>query len=111
MALERRELLPNDIDVLAYLRAMLVLTVGSITAKVVDTCPSCDKDHLDLSTGAFKALTGGQLDPPGQFNIQVRVNMERKLSIRLIRECSGTSTKCLSWGLETKTQQTYRCRS
>ena len=24
---------------------------------------------LDLSEGAFKALTGGNLDPPGEFNI------------------------------------------
>jgi hypothetical protein len=35
----------------------------SITAKVVDTCPGCDPDHLDLSVDAFKALTGGQPDP------------------------------------------------
>ncbi|PIA89365.1 hypothetical protein CB0940_07412 [Cercospora beticola] len=46
----------------------------TISAKVVDTCPTCNKDHLDLSTGAFKALTGGQLDPPGQFNIQWHLN-------------------------------------
>ncbi|USW56796.1 Putative RlpA-like domain superfamily protein [Septoria linicola] len=46
----------------------------TITAKVVDTCPSCDPDHLDLSTGAFKALTGGDLDPPGQINIQWHLN-------------------------------------
>lgn len=31
----------------------------SITATVADTCPECVPDHLDLSTGAFKALTGG----------------------------------------------------
>lgn len=46
-------------------------TGKTITATVADTCPSCDPNHLDLSTGAFKALTGGQLDPPGEFNIQV----------------------------------------
>ncbi|KAI8624328.1 RlpA-like double-psi beta-barrel-protein domain-containing protein-containing protein [Xylariaceae sp. FL1651] len=40
-----------------------------ITAVVQDTCPGCDENHLDLSTGAFKALTGGHLDPPGEFNI------------------------------------------
>ncbi|EMR70039.1 putative barwin-like endoglucanase protein [Eutypa lata UCREL1] len=40
-----------------------------IQAVVQDTCPGCDQNHLDLSTGAFEALTGGNLDPPGQFNI------------------------------------------
>ncbi|KJX97088.1 putative non-catalytic module family expansin protein [Zymoseptoria brevis] len=46
----------------------------TITAKVVDTCPGCDADHLDLSVGAFKGLTGGALDPPGKFNIQWHLN-------------------------------------
>ncbi|CAD6572050.1 MAG: hypothetical protein ASARMPRED_005017 [Alectoria sarmentosa] len=40
-----------------------------VVATVQDTCPSCDENHLDLSEGAFKALTGGNLDPPGEFNI------------------------------------------
>lgn len=26
---------------------------------VVDTCPSCDEGHLDLSVGAWNTLTGG----------------------------------------------------
>jgi expansin (peptidoglycan-binding protein) len=47
---------------------------NTITATVADTCPECEPDHLDLSTGAFKKLTGGQLDPPGQFNIQWHLN-------------------------------------
>jgi hypothetical protein len=44
----------------------------SITAVIADTCPAdeCDPEHLDLSTGAFMALTGGMLDPPGKINIQ-----------------------------------------
>ncbi|KAI4117135.1 MAG: hypothetical protein LQ338_007603 [Usnochroma carphineum] len=41
-----------------------------VTATVADTCPGCDSNHLDLSHGAFQALTGGNLDPPGQFNIE-----------------------------------------
>jgi len=41
----------------------------SVIVKVQDTCPGCDKDHLDLSHGAFQALTGGKLDPPGKINI------------------------------------------
>lgn len=33
---------------------------------------------IDLSHGAFQALTGGALDPPGQFNIEWHVDsMER----------------------------------
>lgn len=40
-----------------------------VIATVADTCPSCDENHLDLSEGAFEALTGGNLDPPGEFNI------------------------------------------
>ncbi|WPG99978.1 Hypothetical protein R9X50_00280200 [Acrodontium crateriforme] len=46
----------------------------TITATVADTCPECDPNHLDLSEGAFKALTGGQLDPPGEFNIRWHLN-------------------------------------
>ncbi|MCJ1271477.1 hypothetical protein MMC22_011378, partial [Lobaria immixta] len=42
----------------------------TITVTVADTCPGCDSNHLDLSHGAFQALTGGNLDPPGQFNIK-----------------------------------------
>ncbi|KAI4221686.1 MAG: hypothetical protein L6R36_006711, partial [Xanthoria steineri] len=41
-----------------------------IQATVADTCPGCDSNHLDLSHGAFQALTGGALDPPGVFNIR-----------------------------------------
>ncbi|KAL8857202.1 MAG: hypothetical protein Q9178_006257 [Gyalolechia marmorata] len=41
-----------------------------VVATVADTCPGCDENHLDLSHGAFMALTGGALDPPGQFNIE-----------------------------------------
>lgn len=41
-----------------------------IEATVADTCPGCASDDLDLSHGAFQALTGGNLDPPGQFNIE-----------------------------------------
>jgi len=41
----------------------------SATVKVQDTCTGCDKDHLDLSNGAFQALTGGKLHPPGKINI------------------------------------------
>ncbi|KAI3323418.1 RlpA-like double-psi beta-barrel-protein domain-containing protein-containing protein [Xylariaceae sp. AK1471] len=41
-----------------------------ITAVVQDTCPGCNENHLDLSTGAFSSLTGGHLDPPGEFNIR-----------------------------------------
>jgi expansin (peptidoglycan-binding protein) len=33
---------------------------GSVTVKVVDTCASCDKTHIDLSSAAFKKL--GKLD-------------------------------------------------
>ncbi|MCJ1462894.1 hypothetical protein MMC07_001498 [Pseudocyphellaria aurata] len=40
-----------------------------ITVTVADTCPGCTENHLDLSHGAFQALTGGNLDPPGTFNI------------------------------------------
>ncbi|KAL9104867.1 MAG: hypothetical protein Q9163_000253 [Psora crenata] len=40
-----------------------------IVATVADTCPGCDENHLDLSHGAFQALTGGNLDPPGQIDI------------------------------------------
>ena len=58
-----------------------------VVTTVEDTCPSCDENHLgtsilptrtripltflllDLSEGAFEALTGGSLDPPGEFNI------------------------------------------
>lgn len=29
---------------------------GSVTVKVVDTCPSCSKTNLDLSPAAFKKL-------------------------------------------------------
>ncbi|KAK0507659.1 hypothetical protein JMJ35_009548 [Cladonia borealis] len=44
--------------------------VGTVVvATVEDTCPSCTETHLDLSQGAFKALTGGNLDPPGQIDI------------------------------------------
>jgi hypothetical protein len=44
----------------------------TITAMVADTCPAneCSMTHLDLSIGAFQALTGGPLDPPGKINIQ-----------------------------------------
>ncbi|KAL8899532.1 MAG: hypothetical protein Q9207_006158 [Kuettlingeria erythrocarpa] len=41
-----------------------------VVATVADTCPGCDSNHLDLSHGAFQALTGGALDPPGQFEIE-----------------------------------------
>ncbi|KAL8676109.1 MAG: hypothetical protein Q9186_007342 [Xanthomendoza sp. 1 TL-2023] len=63
-----------------------------VVATVADTCPGCGRDDLgkypcsvrllwckkrllkrycmiDLSHGTFQALTGGALDPPGQFNI------------------------------------------
>ncbi|KAH8669664.1 RlpA-like double-psi beta-barrel-protein domain-containing protein-containing protein [Tricladium varicosporioides] len=30
----------------------------SVTATVADTCPSCDAGHVDLSLGAWNALTG-----------------------------------------------------
>ena len=57
-----------------------------VVATVEDTCPSCDENHLgksdvwkgrdtvlmkgqDLSHGAFEALTGGNLDPPGEIDI------------------------------------------
>ncbi|KAL9613559.1 MAG: hypothetical protein Q9167_001892 [Letrouitia subvulpina] len=40
-----------------------------VTAKVADTCPGCQGDHIDLSQGAFKALTGGKLDPPGVIQV------------------------------------------
>ncbi|KAL8684908.1 MAG: hypothetical protein Q9218_008077, partial [Villophora microphyllina] len=44
--------------------------VGNVVvATVADTCPGCDRDHLDLSHGAFQALTGGKLDPPGEIEI------------------------------------------
>ncbi len=64
--------------------------VGKVViATVEDTCLGCNENHLgkeeeilagqsqnnhghmtiDLSHGAFQALTGGNLDPPGQFNI------------------------------------------
>ncbi|CZT22340.1 uncharacterized protein RCC_08209 [Ramularia collo-cygni] len=45
----------------------------TINARVVDTCPECDPNHLDLSTGAFKALAG-ELQPLGQFNIEWHLN-------------------------------------
>lgn len=43
-----------------------------IEAVVADTCPAneCDANHLDLSTGAFMALSGGVLDPPGAISIK-----------------------------------------
>ncbi|KAI9694535.1 MAG: hypothetical protein M1822_000151 [Bathelium mastoideum] len=44
-------------------------TGNVITVTVADTCESCDETHLDLSTGAFESLTDGNLDPPGEFNI------------------------------------------
>ena len=31
-------------------------------ATVVDTCPSCGRDKLDLSEGLFRFLTGGSTD-------------------------------------------------
>ncbi|KAN0098763.1 RlpA-like double-psi beta-barrel-containing domain containing protein [Hyaloscypha variabilis] len=47
----------------------------SITATVADRCPpeECRPEHLDLSVGAFKALTGGVLDPPGAIGIEFEV--------------------------------------
>ncbi len=42
----------------------------TITATVADTCEGCDEPHIDLSTAAFQALTGGALDPPGTINVQ-----------------------------------------
>lgn len=33
---------------------------GSATVRVIDTCASCDKTHIDLSSAAFKKL--GKLD-------------------------------------------------
>ncbi|KAE9373228.1 hypothetical protein N431DRAFT_482319 [Stipitochalara longipes BDJ] len=44
----------------------------SITATVADRCPpdECRAEHLDLSVGAFQALTGGPLDPPGTIGIE-----------------------------------------
>ncbi|KAL8948447.1 MAG: hypothetical protein Q9222_005367 [Ikaeria aurantiellina] len=41
-----------------------------VIATVADTCPGCGADDLDLSHGAFQALTGGALDPPGTFSIE-----------------------------------------
>ncbi|KAI4146037.1 MAG: hypothetical protein LQ340_006065 [Diploschistes diacapsis] len=41
----------------------------TITVTVADTCEGCDENHIDLSVGAFEGLTGGNLDPPGEFNI------------------------------------------
>lgn len=44
--------------------------VGNVVvATVQDTCPSCGENDLDLSEGTFEALTSGNLDPPGEFNI------------------------------------------
>lgn len=43
------------------------------TALVADTCPDlpiCDPTHLDLSIGAFTALSGGNLSPPGKIDIE-----------------------------------------
>lgn len=41
----------------------------TVVVKVQDTCPECEQGHLDLSHGAFQAMTGGKLDPPGKINI------------------------------------------
>ncbi|KAL6717261.1 hypothetical protein ACLMJK_005176 [Lecanora helva] len=41
----------------------------TVVATVEDTCPGCGENDLDLSHGAFQALTGGNLDPPGEFSI------------------------------------------
>ncbi|KAL8838703.1 MAG: hypothetical protein Q9176_004943 [Flavoplaca citrina] len=41
-----------------------------VVATVADTCPGCTSNDLDLSHGAFQALTGGSLDPPGRFDIK-----------------------------------------
>ena len=48
----------------------------TITVTVADTCPGCDENHLDLSEGAFEALTGGNLDPPGEFDIVWHFNAQ-----------------------------------
>lgn len=40
---------------------------NSVTVTVVDTCPSCDANHLDLSVGAWNVLTDGA--PFGTVNI------------------------------------------
>ncbi|KAF2834717.1 hypothetical protein M501DRAFT_989482 [Patellaria atrata CBS 101060] len=43
-----------------------------ISARVVDKCMGCDANYIDLSVGAFRALTGGNLDPPGTFQVEWR---------------------------------------
>ncbi|KAF2839015.1 hypothetical protein M501DRAFT_1031176 [Patellaria atrata CBS 101060] len=35
---------------------------NQVSARIVDTCPSCASNDLDLSVGAFSALTNGDLD-------------------------------------------------
>ena len=42
---------------------------------LLDRCPpeECHPNHLDLSVGAFQALTNGQLDPPGSVEIEWQV--------------------------------------
>lgn len=39
-----------------------------VVATVADTCPECDKTHLDMSTGLFGALTNNDFNE-GTFSI------------------------------------------
>ena len=70
MGLESRSRLLLLILVLAVTRIILVSdTLFSAFYPHLSYDAIMLTSHLDLSEGAFKGLTGGHLDPPGQFNI------------------------------------------
>lgn len=50
-----------------------------ILATVVDTCMNCGLADMELSVGAYQALTGGNLDPNGSFFIDWRFVVDADL--------------------------------
>ena len=54
---------------------------------------------IDLSVGAFKALTGGNLDPPGTFNIDWSVFPSSDcFVVGMGANCSGIGTSAMLTG-------------
>lgn len=52
----------------------------------------------DLSHVAFQALTGGSLDPPGQFNIEWYVAIGERCILRMNDADHSTGTAVMSMG-------------
>lgn len=68
----------------------------SISAVVADTCPGCEQTKLDLSVGAYEALTGGlSLNP---FNIDWYIPLLCPVLTVALLTWIGTSTRLVLLG-------------